>query len=109
MRYRTPAALEMAVKAAAKACEIDSTILVERVAKEAAARKVKLPKVRQRSMHPAHMSRLAASPLADIAKPPDRKRLRQASDNGSNMLRHAIFYAHVMPELEGTRSCLDLN
>ena len=64
---------------------------------------------RQRSMRPAHKSRLAASPLADIAKPPDRKRLRQASDNGSNMLRHAIFYAHVMPELEGTRSCLDLN
>ena len=63
----------------------------------------------QRSMRPAHMSRLAASPLADVAKPPDRKRLRQASDNGSNMLRRAIFYAHVMPELEGTRSYPDLN
>lgn len=42
-----------------------------------------MPDAGQRSMRPAHMSRLAASPLADIAKPPDRERLRQSSGNGS--------------------------
>lgn len=51
---------------------------------------------RQRSMCPAHMSRLAASPLAGIAKRPNRKRLRQSSSSKSDVLRCVTFYAYLL-------------
>lgn len=50
---------------------------------------------RQRSMRPARMSRLAASPLADNANPPMAgKRSRQPWTMQRHVLRRAVFDAH---------------
>ena len=62
---------------------------------------IAMPEARQRSMRPAHMSRLAASPLTDIANLRYRKRLRQSLGNGCGLLRRDIFDAHEESIEEG--------